>query len=178
MLHDGVVDIFDGVPFGRSQRGQLLDAPVLERNYLIGGQPGQGKSSAGRTLCLGCVLDPTVELRVYVFASNPDFDPFAPRLSAYVKGDDDDAVEAGVNELRRLRDDVTRRGKLLERHGASKVTRKLASSVRGVHPLVVIFDECHEMFEHARYGKEAGELAIKVVKKARKCASAESRCCC
>ena len=36
-------------------------APILERNYLIGGQPGQGKSSAGRTLCLGCVLDPTVE---------------------------------------------------------------------------------------------------------------------
>ncbi|GAA1195389.1 zonular occludens toxin domain-containing protein [Pseudonocardia alaniniphila] len=169
LLHDGEVNAFDGVPFGRSQRGALIDAPILERNYMIGGQPGQGKSSAGRTLCLGCALDPTVELRVYVFASNPDFDPFAPRLSAYVKGDDDEAVEAGLNELRRLRDDVTRRGKMLERHGAAKVTRKLASAIRGLHPLVVVFDECHEMFEHPQYGKEAGELAIKVVKKARKC---------
>ncbi|MDQ4094530.1 MAG: hypothetical protein M3143_14420 [Actinomycetota bacterium] len=169
LLHDGEVNIFDGVPFGRSQRGQVLHAPIVERNYLIGGQPGQGKSSAGRTLCLGCVLDATVELRVYVFASNPDFDAFRPRLAAYVKGDDDEAIEAGLGELRELREDVTRRGKLLERHGAAKVTRKLASSVKGLHPVVAIFDECHEMFEHGVFGGEAGSLAIKVVKKARKC---------
>ncbi len=31
-------------------------------------------------------------------------------------------------ELRTLREEVTRRGKLLERHGAAKVTRKLATS--------------------------------------------------
>lgn len=169
LLVDGEVDVFDGVPFGRSQRGDLIAAPIPERNYMIGGQPGQGKSSAGRTLCLGCVLDPTVELRVYVFASNPDFDPFTPRLSAYVKGDDDEAIEAGVGELRWLREEVTRRGKLLERFGAAKVTRKLASTVAGLHPVVVIFDECHEMFEHPDHGAEAGSLAIKVVKKARKC---------
>jgi S-DNA-T family DNA segregation ATPase FtsK/SpoIIIE len=169
LLTDGQTDMFDGVPFGRSQRGQLLNAPILERNYLIGGRPGQGKTSAGRTLCLGCVLDPSVELRVYVFATNPDFDPFTPRLSAYVKGDEDDAIAAGLAELRALRDDVTRRGVLLERHGAAKVTRTLANTVAGLHPKVVIFDECHEMFEHPTYGAEAGMLAIKVVKKARKC---------
>ncbi len=169
LLTDGEVDVFDGVPFGRAQRGNVVTAPILERNYLIGGQPGQGKSAAGRTLCLGCVLDPTAELRVYVFASNPDFDPFRPRLSAYVKGDDDEAVAAGLAELRQLRDDVTRRGQLLEHHGAAKVTRKLASTVAGLHPKVVVFDECHEMFEHPDHGGEAGALAIKVVKKARKC---------
>jgi S-DNA-T family DNA segregation ATPase FtsK/SpoIIIE len=38
-----------------------------------------------------------------------------------------------------------------------------------LHPVVVIFDECHEMFEHATHGGEAGSLAIRVVKKARKC---------
>jgi S-DNA-T family DNA segregation ATPase FtsK/SpoIIIE len=64
---------------------------------------------------------------------------------------------------------VTRRGRLLERYGASKVTRRLASTVQGLHPLVVVFDECHELFENSQYGKEAGELAIRVVKKARKC---------
>lgn len=169
LLHEGEVDVFAGVPFGRSQRGQVLNAPIVERNYMIGGQPGQGKSSAGRTLCLGCALDPTMELRVYVFASNPDFDPFRPRLSAYVKGDDDEAIEAGLGELRELREEVTRRGKLLERHSAAKVTRKLASTVTGLHPVVVILDECHELFEHPTFGGEAGSLAIKVVKKARKC---------
>jgi len=169
LLHDGRVDVFDGVPFGRSQRGSVVMAPIMERNYLIGGQPGQGKSSAGRTLCLACALDTSVELRVFVFATNPDFDPFRPRLTRYVKSDDDDAIAAGVAELRELRDDVTRRGELLERHGTSKVTRTLANTVRGLHPKLVIFDECHEMFEHSTLGDEARSLAIKVVKKARKC---------
>ncbi|HEY0691803.1 MAG TPA: hypothetical protein VGD71_22510 [Kribbella sp.] len=169
LQHDGQVDVFDGVPFGRSQRGHIVAAPITERNYMIGGQPGQGKSSAARALCLGCALDPTVELRVYVFASNPDFDPLTPRLSRYVKGDDDDAIEAGLGELRDLRDEVTRRGKLLERHGAAKVTRNLASRVKGLHPMVVLFDEAHELFEHGDCGAEAGPLAIRVVKKARKC---------
>jgi DNA segregation ATPase FtsK/SpoIIIE, S-DNA-T family len=169
LVADGQVDVFEGVPFGRSQRGHLLHAPIMERNYIIGGRPGQGKTSAGRTLCLGCALDPTVELRAYVFATNPDFDPFTPRLSRYVKGDEDEAITAGVDELRALREDVTRRGRLLERHGASKVTRKLASTVTGLHPKVVIFDECHELFEHPLHGSEAASLAIKVVKKARKC---------
>ena len=169
LLHDGFTDVFDGVPFGRSQRGTVVNAPIMERNYLIGGQPGQGKSSAGRTLALGCVLDPTAEVRVFVFATNPDFDPFRPRLARYVKSDDDDAITAGLAELRELRDDVTRRGELLERHGASKVTRTLATTVRGLHPKVVIFDECHELFEHRTHGEEARTLAIKVVKKARKC---------
>ena len=169
LLDDGQVDVFDGVPFGRSQRGQLVAAPILERNYVIGGQPGQGKTSAGRTLCLGCVLDPSVELRVFVFAANPDFDPMTPRLARYVKGDDDDAIEAGLTELRWLREEVTRRGRLLERAGAAKVTRSLADRVAGLHPMVVVFDECHELFEHRDYGAEAGGLAVRVVKKARKC---------
>ncbi|MGH7747373.1 MAG: hypothetical protein ACREQ5_21835, partial [Candidatus Dormibacteria bacterium] len=162
LLRDGEVDVFDGVPFGRSQRGQVLNAPIMERNYLIGGMPGQGKSSAGRTLCLGCVLDPTVEVKVYVFASNPDFDPFTPRLSTYIKGDDDDAVQTGLIELRTLREEVTRRGKLLERHGAAKVTRKLATTVPGLHPIVIVFDEAHELFEHPTYGAEAADLSVKV----------------
>lgn len=170
LLDDGQVDIFEGVPFGRSQRGRVVAASILERNYVVGGQPGQGKSSAGRTLCLGCVLDPSVELRVFVFAANPDFDPFAPRLAKYVKGDDDEAIKAGLGELRLLREEVTRRGTLLERHGAAKVTRTLASRVRGLHPVVVLFDECHEMFEHREFGAEAAALAVRVVKKARKCA--------
>jgi DNA segregation ATPase FtsK/SpoIIIE, S-DNA-T family len=167
LLTDGEIDVFAGVPCGRSQRGQVLHAPILERNYVIGGMPGQGKTTWVRTLCLGCVLDPTVELKVFVFASNPDFDPFAPRLSTYVKGDDDEAIETGLGELRWLREEVTRRGKLLEKHGAAKVTRTLATRVKGLHPGVVVFDEAHEMFEHPEFGAEAAGLAIKVVKKAR-----------
>jgi S-DNA-T family DNA segregation ATPase FtsK/SpoIIIE len=37
-----------------------------------------------------------------------------------------------------------------------------------MRPRVVVFDECHELFMHKGYGKEAAELAIRVMKKARK----------
>lgn len=49
------------------------------------------------------------------------------------------------------------------------MTRKLATTVRGLHPMVVLFDECHELFEHRAYAGEAGPLAIRTVKTARKC---------
>ena len=64
---------------------------------------------------------------------------------------------------------MTRRGKLLEHNGTTKVTRSLANRVPGLRPLVCVFDEAHELFEHDEYGKEAGPLAVRVAKKARKC---------
>lgn len=90
-------------------------------------------------------------------------------MSAVNPDDYFEVIEAGLGELRELRDEVTCRGKLLERHGAAKVTRKLSATVRGLHPVVVVIDECHELFEHPKHGAEARVLAVKVVKKARKC---------
>ena len=86
--------------------------------------------------------------------------------------DDDEDIEAALKALRQLRDEVTARGKLLEElgDGATKVTRELALKDPRMRPKVVVFDECHELFMHKEYGKEAAELAIKVMKKARKTA--------
>ena len=89
LLHDGTVDVFDGVPFGLTQRGVIINAPVVESNWLIGGRPGQGKTSAMRTLLLGAALDPSTELWVFVMGESPDFEPLAPRLSRYRMGMDD-----------------------------------------------------------------------------------------
>ncbi len=75
LLQDGTVDLFDGVPFGLTQRGLIVNAPLIESNWLIGGRPGQGKTSAVRTLLLGAALDPTAELRVFVMGESPDFEP-------------------------------------------------------------------------------------------------------
>ena len=86
LLHDGTVDLFDGVPFGLTQRGAIVNAPLIESNWLIGGRPGQGKTSALRTLLLGAALDPTAELWVFVMGESPDFEPLAPRLSRYRMG--------------------------------------------------------------------------------------------
>lgn len=171
LQHDGQLDVFDGVPFGLTQRGLIVNAPLIEANWLIGGRPGQGKSAALRTLLLGTALDPTAELWVFVMGESPDFDPFEPRASRYRMGMEDAVAEAAVSALEALSKEMERRGKVLgEQPGRPpKVSRKLADKPSlGLHPLVCAIDECHELFQHPKFGKRAAELAVRVIKRGRK----------
>lgn len=172
LLTEGTTDYFKGVPVAVSQRGEPIIGKLMAANYMVGGIMGSGKSSLVIALLLGAILDPLVIVEAYVMAYNTDYDPLKPRLKTLVKGDDDEDIEAALNALRHLRDEVTMRGKLLEElgDGATKVTRELALKDPRMRPKVVVFDECHELFMHKEYGKEAAELAIKVMKKARKTA--------
>ncbi|MBB4684639.1 FtsK/SpoIIIE domain-containing protein [Amycolatopsis jiangsuensis] len=171
LVHEGQVDVFEGVPFGLSQRGQVINAPLVGVNWLIGGRPGQGKSAALRTLLLGAALDPTAELWAFVMGESPDFDPFAPRLTRYRMGMDDSVAEAATQALADLLSEMERRGRVLgEQPGRPpKVSRKLADKRGlGLHPLVCGIDECHELFQHPKYGKKAAELAVRLIKRGRK----------
>lgn len=171
LVHDGQVDVFDGVPFGLTQRGVVINAPLIGVNWLIGGRPGQGKSAALRTLLLGAALDPTAELWVYVMGESPDFDPFTPRLTRYRMGMDDSVAEATTQALADLLTEMERRGQVLgEQPGRPpKVSRKLADRRSlGLHPLVCGIDECHELFQHPKYGKRAADLAVRLIKRGRK----------
>jgi S-DNA-T family DNA segregation ATPase FtsK/SpoIIIE len=172
LLTEGTVDYFKGVPVAVSQRGEPIIGKLMAANYMVGGIMGSGKSSLVIALLLGAILDPLVIVEAYVMAYNVDYDPLKPRLKTLVKGDDDEDIEAALKALRNLRDEVTLRGKVLEELGgeATKVTRELALKDPRMRPKVVVFDECHELFMHKEYGKEAAELAIKVMKKARKVA--------
>jgi S-DNA-T family DNA segregation ATPase FtsK/SpoIIIE len=170
LLTEGTVDYFKGVPVAVSQRGEEVTARLMAANYMFGGIMGSGKSSLVIALLLGAMLDPLVEIDVYVMAYNVDYDPMRERLRTLVKGDDDEQVEAALEALRELRNEVTERGKILEEAGGESValTRDLAMRDPRMRPRVVVFDECHELFEHKKYGAEAEDLAKKVMKKARK----------
>jgi DNA segregation ATPase FtsK/SpoIIIE, S-DNA-T family len=171
LLHDGTVDVFEGVPLGKTQRGAIVLAPLFEANYLIGGRPGQGKSAALRTLLLGAALDPTAELWVFVMGQSPDFTPFGPRLSRYAMGMDDAVAEAAMQALADLLAEMERRGKVLEHQPGSppKTSRKLATKPSlGLHWLGCWIDECHELFQHPHYGAQAAEWAIRLIKRGRK----------
>jgi S-DNA-T family DNA segregation ATPase FtsK/SpoIIIE len=170
LLTDGTTDYFKGVPVGVSQRGEPVFGKLMAANYMIGGIMGTGKSSLTVGLLLGAMLDPLVDIDVYVMAYNIDYDPMRERLRVLVKGDEDEQIEAALDALRDLRDEVTERGKLLAELGGDdpKLTRELAERDPRMRPRVVVFDECHELFMHKKYGEEAAELAIKVMKKARK----------
>jgi S-DNA-T family DNA segregation ATPase FtsK/SpoIIIE len=53
LLHEGSVDVFEGVPIGKTQRGEVVYGLFFERNWLVGGRPGQGKNLSGTDPCLG-----------------------------------------------------------------------------------------------------------------------------
>jgi S-DNA-T family DNA segregation ATPase FtsK/SpoIIIE len=170
LLTEGTTDYFKGVPVAVSQRGEPIIGKLMAANWIVGGIMGSGKTSIVVSLLLGAILDPLVIAEVYVMAANVDYDPLRPRLRALVKGDDDEQLKAALEALRGLANEVTERGKLLEELGgeSTKLTRELALKDARMRPKVVVFDECHELFMSKEYGKEAAQLAIRVMKKARK----------
>jgi S-DNA-T family DNA segregation ATPase FtsK/SpoIIIE len=171
LLHEGTVDLFDGVPFGLTQHGLIVNAPLIESSWLIDRRPGQGKTSVLRTLLLGAALDPTAELWVFVMGESPDFEPSVPRLSRYRMGMDDAVAADAVGALAELAEEMERRGRTLGAQPGRppKVSRKLADRAGlGVHPLVMVIDECHELFQHKTYVKHTEELAVRLIKRGRK----------
>ncbi|ANZ37743.1 hypothetical protein BBK82_18450 [Lentzea guizhouensis] len=171
LLHDGAVDVFEGVPFGLTQRGLVINAPLIGSNWLVGGRPGQGKTNLLRVLMVGAALDPTAELWAFVMGESPDFEPLAPRLSRYRMGMDDSVAADAVQDLEDLLNEMERRGRVLgEQSGRPpKVSRRLADNPRlGLHPIILSVDECHELFQHPKHGKRAAELAVKLIKRGRK----------
>jgi S-DNA-T family DNA segregation ATPase FtsK/SpoIIIE len=168
LLASGLVDVFKGVPVGKTLRGDALRAPIMERNTMVGGIPGQGKSSAARAIMAGVALDPTAEMRIWVPDTNFDFEVFKPRCSSYVMGADDDSMKAIRDELVKLHEEVQRRGELLVQYEAQSATRELADADIGLHPLVCLLEEAHVAMQHSTYGKEISALVIAIVKLDRK----------
>lgn len=168
LLTEGATDVFDGVPIGITQRGDVVLMPINGSNTVFGGQPGQGKSNAVRVMVLGVALDPLAEIRVHVFAMNGDFDAYAPRLSRYEKGATTEHVESALEHLDQLYAEVGRREGRLAELGAKKLTRAISEQHEDMRPLLVAFSECHELFSHAEHGKTAADLAVAIVKRGRK----------
>ena len=170
LLHDGAADVFAGVPLGVSQRGDVIAPALPGANVAFGGVMGQGKSNAARIVMAGAALDPIAELWVFVFANNGDFDPYQPRLTRYHRGTDSPTIVAAVEALHTLYADVGRREARLAELGAKKVTRALAERYPDLRPRAVLFSECHELFGDPNHGREAADLAVQTMRRARKTA--------
>jgi S-DNA-T family DNA segregation ATPase FtsK/SpoIIIE len=168
LLEQGAVDIFKGVPFGKTLRGDPIMAPLVERNTITGGMPGQGKSAAARVIMAGAALDPTAELRIWVPDSNFDFEAFRPRCSRFVMGAEDECVAEILEDLRELHAEVQDRGELLIEYGEPAVTRELASANVGLHFLAGLLEEAHVAIQHPVYGAEISQLLCNIVRLGRK----------
>lgn len=168
LLDEGPTDVFRGVPFGRTLRGDPICAPLMERNTIAGGMPGQGKSSAARVILAGAALDPYAELRIWVPDTNFDFECFKRRCSRYEMGADDETIRRIRDDLRELREEVQTRGQLLIDHKVPAVTPELGRAGVGLHPLLCLLEEAHIAIQHAVYGKEISALIVEIVKLGRK----------
>lgn len=168
LLTAGVVDVFKGVPFGRTLRGDSILAPVMERNTITGGMPGQGKSTAARVLMAGAALDPTAELRIWVPDANFDFEAFRPRCSRYVMGAEDEKIAEILTHLEELHAEVQARGELLIKFETPAVTRELASKTIGLHPLVCLLEEAHVAISDPTHGPDIARLLVNIVRLGRK----------
>lgn len=146
LLHEGTTDYWTGFPVGMSARGDVVTCPVFERNFVFSGAMGSGKSTLVLDLIVGAVLDPLVDIDVFVFAENADYDPLEPVLSTFVKGDTADNVQACMDHIDALHADLTTRGQLLAKHGERAVTRELAAKEPGLRPRIVVIDECQSYF--------------------------------
>jgi S-DNA-T family DNA segregation ATPase FtsK/SpoIIIE len=168
LLDEGMADVFQGLPFGRTLRGDPTKIPVIGRNSLCGGAPEQGKSTAARTVAAGYTLDTRTELRIYVPDTNFDFERFKPRCSSYVMGAEDEHLERIAGELEELYEELQKRGQLLIDAEAEEVTYDLAHAGIGLHPMFVLLEEAHVAIQHRKHGKVFQRLLPDIVRLDRK----------
>ncbi len=170
LAKSGQADVFKPIPFGRDPRGRAIALTLFENNVLTGSLPGGGKTAGLRVIGLGAALDPVCELRVFELKGSGDLAALEKVAHQYGSGMDDDTMHAALSMLRELKSDLLRRSEALARvpkelRPDGKTTRALAEkrSLR-LHPLVAIIDECQNLFAHPFYGKEAGALAVEIIK--------------
>lgn len=145
--------VFEPFPFAHDSRQRPISTPLFALNFLLAGQPGSGKSYAGRALVTIGLLDPTCELKVAEFKGTGDFLDLEPLASTYIVGVDDDAFDQGEALIRWVLVECERRGKRIfeaKKRGDApqgKITPELARRPgSGLHPVIVAIDEVHELF--------------------------------
>ena len=169
-IRSGTVDLFKPFPLGCDPRGRWVDMDLIYTNLLIGSIPGMGKTFSMRLPLLAAALDPRAELWVYELKGTGDLESLGLVAHRYASGADDPEIEQALQALRDLREECSRRAKVIKGLPKdicpeNKVTPELASKKSlGLHPLVVAIDECQELFSHPEYGAEAAELAEKCIK--------------
>ncbi len=165
---------FELTEFGTDQRQRPVKAKGFGMNYLIGGRPGSGKSYAGKAIVTTFMLDPTAELKIAEYKGTGDFLDMEPLCSTYICGLSDEDFAGGLAILNWGLAEAERRGKRIKEaylRGEApdrKVTPELARKPgSGLHPIVIVLDEAHELFGDSTVGKDAGIAAERLAKRGR-----------
>ena len=171
---DARTSVFAPAEFGTDQRQRPVRTPLFALNFLIGGRPGSGKSYAARTIATIAALDPSAELKIVEYKGTGDFADFEPLCSTYACGLSGHDFQTGLTMLTWGLAEAERRGARIRAAKArgeapeGKVTPELAARPgSGLHPVVMVIDEAHELFGDPEVGKEAAGAAERLAKRGR-----------
>lgn len=160
--------VFEPNPIATDPRQRPISATLFENSFLVGGQPGSGKSYAARCLATIAMLDPTCELKIAEFKGTGDFIDMEHMCSTYVVGVDEEAFDRGADIIAWALSECEKRGKRIrkakERGDAplGKITPELAKKRdSGLHPVFILFDEIHELFMARPHAAEMAERVIR-----------------
>jgi S-DNA-T family DNA segregation ATPase FtsK/SpoIIIE len=146
LLDGGQTDFWTGFPVGIDARWNDVVTPVFERNFVKAGIMGSGKSTLVQTELAGAVLDPAVDIDVFCFAENNDYEWLRPVAATISMGDTAGNVEACIEHITALQDNLAERGRLLREYNIDSVTREAAEKDERLRPRFVVIDECQSFF--------------------------------
>jgi S-DNA-T family DNA segregation ATPase FtsK/SpoIIIE len=170
LLDGGQTDFWTGFPVGIDARWNPVLTPVFERNFVKAGIMGSGKSTLLQTELAGAVLDPLVDIDVFCFAENNDYEWLRPVASTISMGDTADNIDACMAHIQALQDSLAERGRLLREYGIDSVTRDAASKDERLRPRFVVIDECQSFFRQDKPEdrREVVNLMVRFYSAARK----------
>lgn len=145
---DMTADVYTGkAPWGQDLRGEKVALPLLMRHLLITGLSNQGKTAALRALVLWLVLDPTVEVKIADLKGVGDWRMFDQLATTLIQGPTDDHVIAATEMLEDGVREMHRRITAVKATGATDgITREMARSEQGFHPMFLVVDEAQVAF--------------------------------
>jgi S-DNA-T family DNA segregation ATPase FtsK/SpoIIIE len=175
LLKQGQIDYFRSVPVGYDPRLRTQYWDFAQKNSLLAGIPGSGKSLDARVLILGAVLDPLVIPAAFELKGTGDYRAVKPMCPEgfYGSGADQATKQAMFDFIQWLEDECDRRGPLVEKYAAmglsedNNVNRAMAEKDSRLRPIVAVLDEIQELFTDKELGKQAKATAISVVKRGR-----------
>lgn len=172
LLKAGRADFFTPAAYGTDKRGRIVKIGLFENNVVVGAIPGAGKSAAVRVLASAAALDPTVQLRLWSLKQN-DFAALERVSHTFGYGLTDDVIEACLADLHAVKAEIVRRTQVLSAQPKEdcpdgKLTRELANRRDlGLCPIVMVVDECQNLFSHETHGAEAGKIAMDIIRMGR-----------
>jgi S-DNA-T family DNA segregation ATPase FtsK/SpoIIIE len=167
----GKADLFQPIPFGADQRGNIVYILLMFASVLIGAMPRMGKTFALRVIALAVALDPNARVRVWELKGTGDLAALRHVAHEYGSGADPETLEACLASVRSYNRQLDPRAKTLRdlpdvMRPENKVTSEICADRKlGLFPDVLIIDEVQEAFSHPDLGGEFEALLTPVTKR-------------